>query len=95
MSGPEDGIESVIRRIVREEVERAAAASPSRPAADERKLLYSVVDVAAVTGMSAQYVRNDIRAGALTASRLGKTKYVIDRDEVLRYAAWLRDRGRQ
>ncbi|WP_412148732.1 hypothetical protein [Curtobacterium flaccumfaciens] len=90
MSGPEDGIESIIRRIVREEIERAAAASPSGPAVDERKLLYSVADVAAVTGMSAQYVRNDIRSGQLTASQPSGTKYLVDRKIAAKYAAWLR-----
>lgn len=89
MSAP-DGIESIIRRIVREEVERAAEAAPTRPAVDDRKLLYSVTDVAAVTGMSAQYVRNDIRSGQLAASQPSGSKYLVDREIAVRYAAWLR-----
>ncbi|PZF61896.1 hypothetical protein DEJ33_15800 [Curtobacterium sp. MCPF17_047] len=90
MSVPEGGIESIIRRIVREEVERVAAASRSGPEADERKLLYSVADVAAVTGMSAQYVRNDIRSGDLSATQPNGTKWIVDREAASRYAAWLR-----
>jgi excisionase family DNA binding protein len=92
MSGSEGGIESIIRRIVREEFERSAAASPSPsvPAADDRKLLYSVADVAAATGMSAQYVRNVIRSGQLKASQPSGTKYLLDREIAVRYAAWLR-----
>jgi excisionase family DNA binding protein len=60
------------------------------PAADDRKLLYSVADVAAATGMSAQYVRNDIRSGQLKASQPSGTKYLVDREIAVRYAAWLR-----
>lgn len=90
MSAPDGSIESIIRRIVREEIDRASAAPPSGPAVDERKLLYSVADVAAVTGMSAQYVRNDIRSGLLTASQPRGSKYLIDREIALAYAAWLR-----
>lgn len=90
MSGPEDGIESIIRRIVREEIKRASTATPTDPQVDDRMLLYSVADVAAVTGMSAQYVRNDIRSGQLTASQPSGTKYLIDRDIASHYAAWLR-----
>lgn len=89
MSAPDD-IESVIRRIVRDEIDRAAAASPSGPPVDDRRLLYSVADVAAVTGMSAQYVRNDIRSGHLTASQPSGTKYLVGREIAARYAAWLR-----
>lgn len=89
MSAP-DGIESIIRQIVREEIDRAAAAQPPRPAVDDRKLLYSVADVAALTGMSAQYVRNDIRSGQLRASQPSGTKYLVDREVAVRYAAWLR-----
>lgn len=89
MSAP-DGIESIIRRIVREEIDRAAAASPSGSPVDDRKLLYSVINVAANTGMSAQYVRNDIRSGQLTASQPSGTKYLVDREIAVRYAAWLR-----
>lgn len=48
MSAP-DGVESIIRRIAREEIERAAAASPSGSAVGERQLLSSVVDVAAAS----------------------------------------------
>lgn len=90
MSGPEDGIEAIIRRIVREEIERASASRSSRDEPDDRKLLYSVTDVAAITGMSAQYARNDIRSGQLAASQPNGTKWIIDRDEATRYASWLR-----
>lgn len=89
MNAP-DGIESIIRRIVREEIDRAAAATLHGTPVDDRKLLYSVADVAAVTGMSAQYVRNDIRSGRLTASQPSGTKYVVGRETAIRYAAWLR-----
>lgn len=88
MSAP-DGIESIIRRIVGEEIDRAAAAPPSGPPVDYRKLLYSVTDVAAITGMSAQYVRNDIRSGQLRAAQPSGTKYLVDREIAARYAAWL------
>jgi len=90
MSGPEDGIEAIIRRIVREEIERASASRSSRDEPDDRKLLYSVTDVAAVTGMSAQYVRNDIRSGQLAATQPSGSKYLIDRETASRYASWLR-----
>ncbi|OII37099.1 hypothetical protein BIU98_16735 [Curtobacterium sp. MMLR14_010] len=89
MSAPDDGIESIIRRIVREEIDRAAAATLHGPAVDDRKLLYSVADVAAVTGMSAQYVRNDIRSGRLAAAQPSGSKYLIDRETASRYAIWL------
>ncbi|MCS5513159.1 helix-turn-helix domain-containing protein [Curtobacterium flaccumfaciens pv. betae] len=88
MSAP-DGIESIIRQIVREEIDRAADGHQSVPAADERKLLYSVADVAAVTGMSAQYVRNDIRSGRLVATQPSGSKYLIAREAASRYAIWL------
>ncbi|MFZ6990430.1 hypothetical protein ACO0E1_00940 [Curtobacterium sp. RRHDQ66] len=89
MSAP-DGIERSIWRIVREEIDRAAAESPSGPRVDDRRLLYSVADVAAVTGMSTQYVRNDIRSGELAASQPSGTKYLVGREIAVRYAAWLR-----
>lgn len=88
MSAP-DGIESIIRRIVREEIDRAAAATLHGPVVDDRKLLYRIADVAALTGMSAQYVRNDIRGGRLTAAQPSESKYLVDRGIAARYAAWL------
>ncbi|PYY38836.1 excisionase family DNA-binding protein [Curtobacterium sp. MCPF17_046] len=90
MSVPDGGIEGIVRRIVREEVERVYAASLARPAVEERKLLYSVTDIAAVTGMSAQYVRNDIRNGHLAATQPSGSKYLIDREAASQYASWLR-----
>ncbi|PZE26237.1 helix-turn-helix domain-containing protein [Curtobacterium sp. MCLR17_042] len=90
MSVLDGDLEHIIRRIVREEVERVATAPPSRPAVDDRKLLYSVADLAAATGMSAQYVRNDIRSGRLGASQPRGSKYLIDKEDAIGYAAWLR-----
>jgi excisionase family DNA binding protein len=91
---PQQSIEAIIRRIVREEIERGLAGSELHPFANNSKRLFSVLEVAQVVGASAQYIRNDIRSGQLTASRLGKTKYVVDRDEVERYARRLQERGR-
>lgn len=88
MSAP-DGIESIIRRIMREEIDRAAAVSQSGPAVDERKLLYSVADVAAVTGLFTQYIRNDIRSGQLADTQPSGSKYLIGREAASRYALWL------
>ena len=90
MSGPEDSFEGIVRRIVREALERAATGRATSADVDDRKLLYSVADVAAVTGMSAQYVRNDIRAGHVAAQQPSGTKWLVDRQETTRYAAWLR-----
>lgn len=89
MNVPEDSIESIIRRIVREEIDRAAAAMLHLPVVDDRKLLYSVADVAAMTGMSTQYVRNDIRSGLLRAAQPRGTKYLVDRELAVGYVAWL------
>lgn len=90
MLGSEGGIEGVVRRDIREELERAATANATSVDVDDRKLPYSVADVAAVTGMSAQYVRNDIRAGQVAAQQPSGTKWLVDREETTRYAAWLR-----
>ncbi|MCS5493130.1 helix-turn-helix domain-containing protein [Curtobacterium flaccumfaciens] len=81
-----DGIESIIRRIVREEIDRAAATTLHGSVVDDPKLLCSVAEVAAVTGMSAQYIRNDIRSGRLAATQPSGSKYLIDREAASRHA---------
>jgi len=89
MPNPDGDIESIIRRIIREEIESAGAASQSEPVGIKRKLLYSVADVAALTGMSTQYVRNDIRSGHLAAAQPSGSKYLIEQENAAGYASWL------
>jgi len=71
---------------VREEIDRAAAAMLHGTVIHDQKLLYSV---AAVAGMSAQHVRNDIRSRRLTAAQPSRSHHLVDREIVARYAAWL------
>lgn len=52
-------------------------------------MLYDVAGLAEAIGMSRQYVRNDIAAGRLAATKSGRSKFVVDREEAKRYAAWL------
>jgi len=46
MSGLEESMEDIIRRVVREELERAAATRGPSAGLDDRQLLYSVADIA-------------------------------------------------
>ncbi|WP_156364335.1 hypothetical protein [Curtobacterium sp. Leaf261] len=92
-------IEHIIRTIVREELERALnptstdpitpPLSPEQSVVDDTRLVLDVSAVAALTGMSKQYIRNDIRDEHLAAGRLHGKKFVIERLEALRYAKWL------
>ncbi|WP_097180710.1 hypothetical protein [Curtobacterium sp. 314Chir4.1] len=93
-----DDIETIIRRIVREELGRffdrhpdgAETESAPEPASgDTARMLWDVAGVAELTGLSRQYIRNDIRDEKLDAGRLHGKKFVIDSREALRYAEWL------
>lgn len=91
MSTADNDIESIIRRIVREELQRVLrsdATRSSHTAVDER-MLFDVAGLAEAVGMSRQYVRNDIAAGRLVATKSGRSKFVIDNQEARRYANWL------
>jgi hypothetical protein len=59
------------------------------PQIDDTRLLYDVAALAAATGMSKQYTRNDIRDKHLAAGDLGGRKYLIEISEAQRYARWL------
>ncbi|MFJ4220637.1 hypothetical protein [Curtobacterium luteum] len=89
MSAADDGLEGVVRRIVREELERAFRSPAATRTLDDGRMLYDVAGLAEAVGMSRQYIRNDIASGRLTATKSGRSKFVIDRSEAIRYAAWL------
>lgn len=65
-----DDIESIIRRVVREELERARGVSTSEGA--EGKQAYTVQSMSEAYEVSVSYIRNDIATGRLRPHYLGR-----------------------
>ncbi|TDW50451.1 hypothetical protein EDF52_10312 [Curtobacterium sp. PhB42] len=80
-----DDIESIIRRVVREELERSRGDAAEQATS---KRAYTVQSMSEAYEVSVSYIRNDIATGRLRPQYLGR-KPLIGIDEAQRWFAAL------